>query len=114
MSWKNEYHRALLNVLGRQAYVCEDNPSPYGWVDYDGTQIWREHLKGCSVDPNTSMPREEQWDEFQGTFADDRHVYGVAADVSCACGSYRGVRLYLEATFSSLTLDVLNEPEEIR
>jgi len=111
--WKVGYKRAMLNEFGRSAYALRTNDGDryYGGpFDYQRTSQVHEHLRGCEVDADASpMPKDVEWDQFNGTFAEDHTHHGLDGVITCRCGHLRKVRVRWEGSFTELLHGILRE-----
>lgn len=89
-----EYDKALTAVVLRHGFLVKNDPSTYGWVDYEYYGHYgknhRPHHLSCPLTA-TGKPRETVWREFNGTFNDeDDSVHGIEiSEVGCACGKLK-------------------------
>ena len=79
--WKIEFHKALVDALVEGGSLICDNADIYGWRDYDGTRNARQYIEHVGIDYAKTTYDDSTWDEFQGTFTDNRTVVGTDVDV---------------------------------
>lgn len=113
MSWVQGYRAALARTFVREGYPHQKSWSPYGSPeDYQKSYEMTEHLKTDTGWTIEGDPTETEWSEFAGTFAPtgagQRHAIG--AKVSCSCGEFQGVEVFIQDTsFSDLLLALLRD-----
>lgn len=57
----------------------------------------RIHLAECGLDAAAStMPTDDGWTEFAGTFAEDDRYSGLSGKATCRCGLVKGITIYAE------------------
>ena len=114
MSWKDEYVKAATAFIVKHGTPVETDPrrtSAYGYMarDYQGIM---EHIRECSIASSTVV--EANWNEFQGTFADEPWSprKGSDAVITCACGLLEDQPFRYEGTISEMIAGVLAESED--
>jgi hypothetical protein len=74
-----------------------------GWEDEMGTH----HLRDCGLS-YMSIPEEDSWEFFAGTFADEHdRQHGLSAEAECNCGALKG-EVRVMGKFSKLTRRLVN------
>jgi hypothetical protein len=100
---EKEYRAALARVVAAKGFVVKEHPSFYWWIDYEASEHLglRDSGAGCMVIvPVTARGREDEWEEFEGTFYEgDTTHHGATVDgISCACGLLTNRSLRWEAS----------------
>jgi hypothetical protein len=105
-NWKEEFGRALLDVLARDGTpVRATGDTYYSWIHDDWQRISTE-VASVGLDYEASSWEEEVWSEFQGTcYEGDESVYGITAKLVLKNGASYEYR-YNE-TISTLILAVV-------
>lgn len=107
-SWQEQFKEAVAQYVidrGRVMQESDDRFAGYygGPYDFDAT----DHLRGygdgtpCAV-VSWSDLQEDEWDEFNGTFNDSLHSYGISVKFSCKCGKLKDRRLLEAARFGDV------------
>ncbi len=113
MSWRDEYLTATAAFIVKHGTPVETDrrKSIYGYTarDYQGIM---EHIRECSIASSTVV--EANWEEFQGTFADEPWSprKGSDAVITCTCGLLENQPFRYEGTISEMIADVLAESED--
>lgn len=109
--WKIGFKRAMIKALVDGGSPVRDDPSFYGWEDYDHHWPPVRHPKRIMIDRvgidfDATTYRESVWAEFQGTFYEgDTRVYGVDLDLVLCNG--KRLRWRYTGTVSKLLTAVL-------
>lgn len=109
LPWADRYRVKVANSLAKYGTPLMDNSgSPYGWHD----TRFIKHLEkdNCHIREVTAI-REDEWSEFQDTYAGNSEHHGIQGDAQCACGLFRGL-IRMEETLEDF-LVVLNPAQEV-
>lgn len=101
--WIEGFHKAMFDAIAANGRPVAIESSYYGgWIDFDANwhMIGGRDGKGPTCEPtNLRDLQEDEWDEFDGTFNDSLHGYGVSAAFDCSCGQLKDRRLRWETSF---------------
>lgn len=98
------YHDAMRRAVLRHGALIATGVTFYGWIADD----WK-HKHECEL-TTTAIPQEDEWFEFDGTFAPSRIGRGVTvSEVSCRCGKLVNRRVRWEASPSTMIEAVFTE-----
>jgi hypothetical protein len=111
-TWQEQFKEAVGQYVIERGWVTlgddTDTRSGYygGPYDFEATYHLRpggtEDDGLCSVVKWSDL-REDEWDQFAGTFNDSDHNYGISVKIEeCACGKLNGRRLLHEARFGDV------------
>lgn len=113
MRWQEEFKAALIDAIVIKGGKVKDSYdlsryvySYSGWQDYseDYRDTGAYHIATCAVDAARSTYDDSEWQEFQGTFAEEPwgRRTGIDAVVTCVCGKLDGVRYRYEGGLAEL------------
>lgn len=94
--WEKEYNADMIQLLVKRGGVIATIPSYYGWQDFDKTKDLRN--RDTSDIAGIFNMKEDSWDEFIDSFADDSTCHGIFAEVFYKTGESFLVRY--EGSFS--------------
>lgn len=102
MSWKDEYRAAVIDLVLRTGLVMADEPSSFGWQDYDSF----EHKFTAAPD---SVIGEESILQFVDTLTGNEYEQVMTlSKCSCDCGRYRDVTIGRNGSVGSILREILD------
>lgn len=94
--WEKEYNADMITLLVKSGGVIAAIPSYYGWQDFEKTKDLRSRNREDIA--GIFNMKEDSWDEFIDSFADDSTRHGIFAEVLYKTGESYFVRY--EGSFS--------------
>lgn len=114
MSWKDEYHEAVIMAIVRNGSPLGKDASIYGWHAWEKDYLAIvAMIKRRGIDFKKSTFNDSYWYEFAGTFAEeDNRIQGIEANIVLKGGISYTYRW--SGSFSELLTAVLtHEPPEV-